>query len=162
MRFLPFEKITYETKLTEEELISRLTDYIDTKDFFEIRLISNEERLQSYEGEINKQKFRIRRITDSIRNIPPFIIGDIESNFDKTIIKVKIRLPIGYMIWLSMWFTLLAIFFFFYTLNNPFDFFTIILVGFISFAYIRIISGFNAESSWAKTDFEALFEAEKI
>src|SRR6218665_1573325 len=119
MKFLPYEDVTYETKLTTEEIMSRLTDYIDTKNFLEIRLISYEQSDKSYEGEINKRKFRMRRLSDSVRNTPPFIIGDIENNLDKTIIRVKIRPSIGYLIWMSIWFTLVTVFFFFYTLNNP-------------------------------------------
>ena len=92
MKYLPFEKITLETKLTEEEVINRLSDFIEPDDFFRFRMFSFNEPEKLYEGKINGKEFRMNRIVGGRRNVVPVVLGEIENDLDKTIINLTIRL----------------------------------------------------------------------
>ncbi|GAB3516228.1 hypothetical protein [Emticicia fontis] len=161
MKFLPFETITLQTKLTQEEIMSRLTDFIEPEDIFGFRLISYEKRERPYEGTIDKLRFKIRRITNIRTNIP-MVIGEVENDLDKRRISLKMRLPILQMIALGIWSILIGIQLFKNLSINSFDFITLFLITLLIFSYIFTLYKFNSESLKAKIDLQQLWKAEEV
>ncbi|RYU96610.1 hypothetical protein [Emticicia agri] len=94
MKLLPFETIILETKLNEEEIINRLTDFIESEKIFRLRTLLSKEPELPYEGKIEEQKFKIQRITGDRLHIFPVITGNLENVSENTLVKLRIRLSI--------------------------------------------------------------------
>lgn len=165
MKFLPTENITYKTRLKEDEIIRRLSDFIEPEKTFRFEIFSSGSK-KSYEGQINGQTFNIKRIIGYRNSFLPRINGVIERDFDGLTIKVKMRLHIFVIVFLCIWcggVGLGCIAFLAQALNsseiNPA---TLIPFGMLIFAYLLTMSGFKFESNKSKRDLQTIFEAEII
>lgn len=92
MKYLPYENITYRTKLPGYEVIKRLSENIGPREFFSLRF--NQDR-KPYEGNIEHNGFNISRVTIFRRNsFNPTIKGKLHEDESGTTIEVKMRLNI--------------------------------------------------------------------
>lgn len=149
MKLIPFETVTYETKLTEKEVIDRLSGFIEPDDFFRFIVFSFEKPEKTYEGKINGNEFRMKRIASGGRKVIPIVIGEIENDFDKTIINISIRLTTLNQIILCLIYALAVL-----HSANLFFFFLI--------AYFFDIYDFNSESLRVKLDLVKLLDAKEV
>jgi hypothetical protein len=160
MKFLPTEyNITYKTRLKEEEIIRRLSDYVEPENTFRWyfsyrRMIFTSDSTKSYVGQINGQTFYIKRINASkYSRQDPFawlrISGIIEKDFDELKIKVKMRLP---LVSVPVFGGIMLMIFFL-----CFSRFVWIIFG-----YTLIMVSFNYEINKSKKDLQTIFEADII
>jgi hypothetical protein len=164
-KYLPVENITFKTKLTEKEIITRLSDIIQPKKAFRFSMFSSGSS-KSYEGEVNGQTFEIKKIIGYRNSFLPRIHGIIERDFDGLRIKVKMRLHILVIVFLCYWCGGVAIaciaFLFQSFSNSKFNPAAFIPLGMLLFVYVLVMAGFKSESRKSKQYFQSLFEAELI
>lgn len=165
MKFLPTENITYKTRLKEDEIIKRLSDFIEPEKTFWFGMF-NRSSTKSYEGQIKGQRFNIKRIIKYRNSFLPRINGVIERDFDGLTIKVKMRLHIFVIVFLCIWcggVGLGCIALLKQALNNSdINLATLIPFGMLMFAYLLTMGGFKFESNKSKRDLQTIFEAEII
>lgn len=163
MKYLPFENITYKTKLSSSEIIKRLNEVTEPRKLFRISDIFRSNNHKPYEGLIEANYFTISRIIRYRNSFLPKISGRIESEFTGTVITVKMRLNTFVLIFMSIWFTgvglacfaVLAM-----ALNgDSFSAFALIPFGMLLFGYAISTGGFKHESLKSKYYFAKLFEA---
>jgi hypothetical protein len=165
MKYLPFDSITYRTKLKEEEVKKRLADNIALVNFLGFR-ISDADYAKPYKGTIEGNSFTIRRRIQYRNSFVPRIHGVIESDFVETVIRVKMRLSIYVMIFMTFWCSVVAIAALGVSIvgfaKHSFDPVAFIPWGMLLAAYLMTILGFNREKKIAKADWQRIFEAEIV
>lgn len=166
MNFLPYENITYLSKLNIDQISERLNNVVEpvSSNFYSktFKRISNFE----YTGTVQFDSFKIVRIIQYRNSFLPLIKGVIESDFQGSIVKVKMRMHPFVLVFCIIWFGLLSIGIFFMTLvlltSAKFEPATLIPYGMFLFGYILVTAGFKYESKKSKFFFAELFEAEII
>ena len=165
MKFLPFESIIYKTSLKEDEIISRLSEIVETEKFLGFGLF-RAESTKSYEGYISGHYFKIHKIIMYRNSFLPQIKGIIERTEDGILIKVKMRMYLFVIIFVSLWCSLVG------TIcvgvlrellfNFEFSAVSIVPLIMFSFAYGLTMGGFKYESIKSKRELQKIFEAEII
>ena len=165
MKFLPTENIIYKTRLKEDEIINRLSGFIEPKKTFRFGIFSSGSA-KSYEGQINGKKFKIKRIIGYRNSFLPRIDGIIEREFDGLTIKVKMRLHIFVIVFLCIWcggVGLACIAFLTQVFNHSgFNPVALIPFGMLIFVYALTMGGFKFESRKSKKDLQNIFEADIV
>jgi len=162
VKFLPIENIVYKTKLKEDEIIERLSDFIEPRKTFRFRIFGSDS-MKSYEGQITGQTFDIKRIIGYRNSFLPRINGTIKRDYDGTAIEVKMRLHIFVIIFLCVWCGFACMVFLTQVLSSPqFNSVTLTTMGALIFVYAMTMGGFKFESNRSKKDLQTLFEAEII
>jgi hypothetical protein len=163
MIFLPYDNITYKTKLEKSEIIKRLSEITNQHKL--IGLAWNADfAIRHYKGKITKSGFEILRITSYGNSAKPIINGIIESKTDGTTIKIKIQLQLYAKIILLLLCCILGISCIYIltqitkesTFNNTEKFPFILLLGIYAF----ILTFFKFESWSVQEELQALFKAE--
>ena len=160
MRFVPYEKITYKTKLGYNQIIKRIQDTIEPKKF--IRLIKGNQK-KAYEGKVQGNNFTINRIITFTNVFSPVIYGTITKEKDETRIDIKLKLQpvvIAVMIaWLGVVGYIFVSSLINYMMNDVLNknFSTSLLV--LAVGYIMMTGAFKSESGKEKSKLEELFEA---
>ncbi len=164
-KFLPFEKITYKTDLTESAISIRLDEMIEEEKMFTWKIFSIG-TTKTYAGQRIGRNFIMRRIILGRNSFLPRIYGTIQPMYGEgyTLIHIKMRLhplPLVFMIvWLSivgfaaLAFTATSI------INLEFNPGVLIPYGMFLFGYLITIVGFKFESSRSKRELKEIFEAE--
>lgn len=163
MKYLPFENITYRTKLDLEEIQKRINEVIEPKKTFRVTGFFGSSNHNPYKGSVNENSFSIIRIIGHRNSFLPRINGVIEKDFNGSKIKVKMRLHIFVIVFMFIWFGgigfgCLAV------INTPsnsedFEPTTLIPFGMLIFGYTLMIGGFKYESIKSKKYLAQLFEA---
>lgn len=161
MNFLPFENITYHSKLDETKIIRKLKDNVQLSTSTGY---GHRERSKRYEGEIGKNSFNIKRIIWYRNSFLPQISGTIISEKEGTRIKVKMRLHLFVLIFICVFCSILVIALlvglYASFLFNHLGRMTLFPLGMLAFAYLMTIFGFNFESRKSKKDLKEILEAE--
>jgi len=163
MKYLPFENITYKTKLDSEEIVNKLIEVTEPKKTFRTKGIFGNGNHKPYEGSINGTSFTINRIIGYRNSFLPRINGIIERDSNGTKIKVKMRLHIFVIVFICIWFggvgiggiAVLASLF----TNESFEPMALIPFGMLLFGYALVTGGFKVESIKSKKYLAQLFEA---
>lgn len=159
MNFLPFENITYKSRLNENDIIDRLIEVTEPEKTFRFGKKGNG-KTKYYEGQINGRTFAIRRIIDYRNSFLPKISGVIFHDNNETTIKVKMRLNVYVIIFLCFWCVFLSSFFIIDLINQAqFDSSTLSSIGMIFFAYLLTTMGFKLESNKSIDDLQEIFKA---
>jgi hypothetical protein len=166
MRFLPFEKITYSTKLKEEEILKRLKDLVDPAksgfSFFNFYYPNS----KPYAGKINGNQFKIKRRIFYRNSFLPVITGNIEQDILGTTVHIKMRLTIYTTIFLCFWCAILVPvsvgFLVISFTSNSFDQMQLIPWGMLLFAYVMTMVFFKIESRRSIKDLKKAFDIEVI
>lgn len=109
MLLLPINTITYRTKLSGDEVISRLTASIETDK--KVRSIFASPAItKPYEGQINGNQFTIRRIIRYRNSFLPEISGIIQQGIGETLVRVTMRLHIYTIIFIGLWCSMVGFF----------------------------------------------------
>ncbi|MGD1839763.1 MAG: hypothetical protein ACFB0B_02545 [Thermonemataceae bacterium] len=172
MKYLPFENITYKTKLDSEEVLSKLSEVIEPKKTFRMVGAFGSGNHKPYEGSINGTSFNINRIIGYRNSFLPRINGIIEKDINGIIekdingtkIKVKMRLHVVVIIFIGIWFGGIGIgcLAFLSTMFNSEGFKPIVLIpfGMLILSYALVTGGFKYESIKSKKYLTQLFEAD--
>jgi hypothetical protein len=146
MNFPPKENIVFKTKLTSDTVAQRL-----------FKICSGPHR--TYNGQVNKSAFDIKRVITGQNSFLPKITGKIKSEYEDTIIEVNMRINTGVTVflWIYLIGTGLLGLFFLPIFPNPISFIPFVL---FSFCFIMTVTLFKRESKKSKNDLQTLFEAE--
>lgn len=161
MKYLPFENITYRTRLSPREVIRRLSRELDSPDFKMSDIFADR---KPYMGKIESDTFRMNPDTDVKSTTIVQITGKLDEDNDETIIDVKIRLTIAMKVLAVVWFLpftamLIA------ALINPAipetsGFPIPRILGFLISFYLLMMIGFNRQNTKSKKHLAQLFKAE--
>lgn len=148
MNFPPKENIVFTTKLTSDTVAKRL-----------FKICSGPHR--TYDGQVNKSAFDIKRIITGQNSFLPKITGKIKSEHEDTIIEVDMRINTGVTVFLWIWLigTGLLGLFFLPVFSNPIALFPLALFIYGVFLTIYL---FKKETNKSKKDLQTLFEAEVL
>lgn len=164
MKYLPFENITYQTKLDSEEILSRINEIIEPKKTLRMTGIFGSSDHKPYEGSINGSSFNINRIIGYRNSFLPRIKGNIEKDFGKTKVNVKMRLHPFVLVFMIVWCGGVGLgFLAFLTATigkGTFEPAILIPLGMLLFGYGLTTGGFKYESIKSKKYLAELFEAE--
>ena len=149
MNIFPFQKIVLNSKLNENELTSRLNEYVKPSQF---KLYWLRDSPKPYVGNITEKGFGIRRIFKGRNSFIPFVIGKIEKKEIGSKIVVIMRLH--YIVMLPLLFFTCFVFFYAVIKENNF-----VLVFFILIFYLVLMYFFNIETNRTKKDLQTFLEA---
>lgn len=159
MKYLPFENLIYTTILSEQEIITRLSDHVEIKKFRIIRTHS----MKEYEGHVNNNTFQISRILKYRNSFQPEIEGKFQRNNNTTQIEVKMRLNLFVSLFMIFWCSMAFLFFIIQIYSDSeWSFENFIPLFMLLFVYLMALLGFKAESRRSKEDFRKIFEAKDI
>jgi len=163
MKYLPFENITFETKLKREEVQKRIKEVTVSQMFGMVSTFESSSH-KHYVGTIRENSFSLIRIIRHKNSHFPRIYGVIEQGLDQTKIKVKIKFHIMITIFMFMVFVpvgincLIALPKIFNSQN--FDPTNLLPFAFFIIGYAFFLGIFNYESIKTKEYFTELLEAE--
>jgi len=164
MRFLPFENITYETRLSSEEVLKRIHEIIEPKKTFRMTGIFGSNNHKPYQGSLNGNSFNITRIIGYSNSFLPRITGLVEKDFGLTKIHVKMRLHLFVLVFMSIWCVGLGfgclVFLAASLGKGTFEPTAFIPLGMLLFGLVMVTGSFKYESIKSKKYFAQLFEAE--
>jgi hypothetical protein len=165
MFLLPFEDITYKTRLKEDEVIKRLSDFIEppkTNRFGTLGVGS----VRPYEGKIDGEEFTIRRIVEHRNSFLPKINGTIEKDYVGTIVRVKMRIDRFVVVFMVVWLGGVGVALTSFVTdaidNAEFNPSVFVLSGMFLFGCVLALGGFKSESIKSKKQLKELFEAEIV
>jgi hypothetical protein len=173
MNILPYENITYKTHLSKEEILNRLNQETEPKQWIRMTGIFSSGNHKAYEGVVNQNSFKISRIIGYRNSFLPRIEGEIEEkvegNSKITLIHIKMRLHTFVLVFLCVWlsFMFLATTFlipiFKQEISNPSISNLASIIPFLMIPFISLITilAFHYEGNKSKIFFENLFEAER-
>lgn len=158
MKYLPFERIIFNTNLSEQEVMTRLSDFVEPKKFFSWK------HTKDYEGSVDTNSFDISRVIKYRNSFLPQISGSIQKNNYGTQIQVTMKLHIFTFFFLIVWCLMASSFFMMILIKEIEDqkitgFFLIPLIMLL-FMYGLTMAGFKIESKKSKEYLRKAFEAE--
>jgi hypothetical protein len=161
MMFLPYENITYKTKLKNNEIINKIQNLIEPKKIIRLFWKGNE---KPYEGEIYENKFKMKPIYNYriAFMFLPVIFGTIINDFNINKINVKMKLnilAIIIMILIVSICTFGIIIGLFGSINDKIFILYLSIITFI-ICYCIIIISFKIESKKTRKLFEEIFISE--
>lgn len=88
MNFLPFEKVSFDTKLTQGEVMDKMCSVTEKRKIFRFGRLGD----KPYEGEVGKNTFHVTRILDYRNGFKPEIEGRIISGAKHTRVNLMFRM----------------------------------------------------------------------
>jgi hypothetical protein len=150
MTFLPFEKFVIESALSKKEAIIELMKNIEAEKT--IRLW-NKSGTKEFEGHLRGNEFKIQRIINYRNSFLPIIKGKVETIGDKARLIIDMRLQIFVIIFMSIWFGSVGLFFLVSLFNDADDFSIDSILfpgGMLLFGYLLTMGGYLFEANRAK------------
>lgn len=171
MKYLPFEKITYKTKLSEEEVFRRLSENIELgknvdNSFLSYFKHSYDVNNNYYEGDIDNNSFKVKRIIRYRNSSLPIIIGVLSKDYNSTTIFVIMRIHYLVMLFIIFWCS--GILFGLFSMSryliekSEFTFAIFAFPVMLLFAYLITLLPFKYESRKSIKDLKTMFDAEII
>ncbi len=106
-KYLAFERHKIETKFDPEEVIKRIDNNIEPKQYFRSKSWSwinlGIESIKEFEGKAKDNRFRINRIINYRNSFQPIITGTISKDKNLTEINIEMQLNDFIMIFMSLW-----------------------------------------------------------
>lgn len=161
MKYLPFERIIYRTNLSEQEVLTRLSGFVEPKKYGLGR-----NPIKDYEGSVNENSFEISRVIRNRNSFLPQINGAVQKNNNGTQIDVAMKLHAFVLLFLIVWCSFALFFFIGITVRDignkeiSVEFFMPLLM--LLFVYALTMVGFKMESKKSKEYLRKSFEAEII
>lgn len=161
MKFLPYEKLSYNSPLKKEDAIKRLSAKIDPNPPFLNWKFGKLE--QPFKGTINGDKFMISKIQSNNMKPGPCFFGEILENEEGSTIHVIIK-PFSIQIAFSILFFCLFLFVGLSSIAaNGFTWTMVLfLMGFILVSYTVAIVVFKFKASFMKDDLKEILEVKGI
>ncbi len=169
-KYLPFENYVITSKLSVEEVKTRLASNIEPKKSLRLSVF-NRGSNKPYEGEILGDTFTICRIINYRNSFLPVITGHISTFTDKTQINVKMRPVTFVLLFISLWLgivglvclgiILAGLIQLKQILQNGFSPMILIPFGMFLFGCLLTTLAFKAESKKSKEFLEQIFEGQE-
>ncbi|MDQ0780752.1 hypothetical protein [Chryseobacterium sp. W4I1] len=158
MKYLPYERIVYRTNLSEEEIMTKLSGFVEPKKFR-----FGKTSVKEYEGFINNNSFEINRIINNRNSFLPQIKGIIQKNNYGTQIEVTMRLQVFVFLFLIMWCGFVLFFLIGICIaQEKISLLFFAPMAMLLFVYTLTMFGFKIESKKSKEFLRKSFEAEII
>lgn len=158
MKYLPFERITYKTNLSEQEVLTRLSGFVEPKKFGLGR-----NPIKEYEGSVNSNSFEIQRVIKNRNSFLPQISGTIQKNNGETQIKIIMKLHWVVFVFLIFWCGFVVLFLIGILVMEDLKSLEFFLPMFmLLFVYALTMYGFKSESKKSREYLKKSFEAEII
>jgi len=168
MDYLPFENFEIHTTLTSDEVFYRLRAAVETKKpwwqpLFAVR--------KSYYGEVNRNSFRLVRVTSWNRNFTPQVLGTIQWDNLGSSIQITMRLNSGSLLFWAFWLGCVGCMFFGGLANQILEMIQtgiwkieslggiLPLILMFAFGYLLVMVSFKIETSRVKEFLVKLTEA---
>lgn len=149
---LPFENIIYTTYLSENEVYNKINEIVNIQ--------------KNYTGKWANGRFKIKRNINYRNSFLPQIQGELGNEWDKTRIKVKMKLHPFVLTFIIFWLSgvLMACIVTTYMMTTTKGFDAFFLIPYIMFVIgcVLTIGAFKVESSKSRKDLQQLFEAEIV
>jgi len=161
MKYLPYERIIYKTNLSEQEVLTRLSGFVEPKKYGLGR-----NPMMDYEGSINNNRFEISKVIQYRNSFLPQINGRIQNDNDGTQIQVTLSLHAFVSFFLIVWCSFALLFFIGISIRDirekeiSVEFFLPLFM--LLFVYVLTMVGFKSESKQSKEYLRRSFEAEII
>ncbi|MGR3854106.1 hypothetical protein [Chryseobacterium indologenes] len=161
MKYLPFERITYKTNLSEKEVLTRLSGFVEPKKFG-----LGKNYIKEYEGSISNNSFEISRVIQYRNSFLPQINGKIQNGNNGTQIQVTMSLNAFVFFFLIVWCSFALIFFIGVSIKaireKEIAVELFLPLGMLLFVYALTMVGFKSESKQAKEYLRRSFDAEIV
>ena len=161
MALIPYESLSYTTKLEYDEIVKRMQSIMEPKK--SIRIIKGNSKMD-YEGKFQENTFEIKRIVTFTNVFSPVIYGTTKKENDGTKIDIKLKLRAVVIVVMFVWLGVVG-YVFFSSLVNFFihdvsskNLSTSLLV--LAVGYIVMVGSFKSESTKDKNKLKELLEAE--
>lgn len=161
MKYLPYEDITYKTNLSEQEVLTRLSGFVEPKKFGLGR-----NYIKEYEGSIDNNSFEISRVIQYRNSFLPQINGRIQNGNDGVKIQLTMSLHAFVSFFLIVWCSFALIFFIGVSIKaireKEISVELFLPLCMLLFVYALTMVGFKSESKKSKEYLRRSFEAEII
>ncbi|WP_330745640.1 hypothetical protein [Chryseobacterium sp. CP-77] len=161
MKYLPFERITYKTNLSEKEVLTRLSGFVEPKKFG-----LGKNYIKDYEGSVDNNSFEISRVIQYRNSFLPQINGKIQNGNNGTQIQVTMSLNAFVFFFLIVWCSFALIFFIGVSIKaireKEIAVELFLPLGMLLFVYALTMVGFKSESKQAKEYLRRSFDAEIV
>jgi len=157
MKYLPFENITYTTALSPEQVMEKITQFVEPEKRFRL---SRGNSTKPYEGKVSTNAFKVTRKINYRNSFLPRISGTVEEVANETKVTLKMRLHPFVLVFISLWmsFVFLAVIVTFPILISEPELPLLIPLGMLTFGYLLTTGGFKYESRKSKAFFKELLE----
>lgn len=157
MNLLPFEKYVFEPKMTVDKAMQQLDLMTEPKQFGLFR----QPKYCRYRGTITQSSFKISRSISYRNSFLPVVEGTIRSDFDGSIISMKMRLNYFVLVFVIFWSSGVTLVFLAMLMSaiakGKFQPAIFVPLGMLLFLSALVIGGFKYESRLVRKDFEELF-----
>lgn len=102
-KFLPFENITYSTKLETEEILKRINDNVELEKRFSFSMFFGSTSDKPYEGSITGKTFNLIRTIKYRNSCLPRAKGKIEQDVDRSKVNAKMNLHPVVLVLMLIW-----------------------------------------------------------
>ncbi|QBA21182.1 hypothetical protein EU348_08270 [Chryseobacterium indologenes] len=161
MKYLPFERIIYRTSLSEQEVLTRLSGFVEPKKFG-----LGKNYIKEYEGSVDNNSFEISRVIQYRNSFLPQINGKIQNGNNETQIQVTMSLNAFVFFFLIVWCSFALIFFIGVSIKaireKEIAVELFLPLGMLLFVYALTMVGFKSESKQAKEYLRRSFDAEIV
>lgn len=160
---IPYYSCEYISKLSKEEILSKLSHRTEPEKFFRRRgLLASSKETKTFEGVVGIDDFKISKLSKQKKNYAPVISGRISSSNQYTKVTISMRLSYYVLIFIPIWLFVIGNFFLndydsFNDFTNSFQG-TWIPVGFIVLTYIILTGSFHYHVANVKKTLEQIIE----
>lgn len=159
--FLPFEKLTYRTKLSREEALAKLADNIGPEKPFGFGATKTASD-KPYVGQCYGNSFDVKRAIGYRNSFLPIIKGEVGSDISGTKVHVTMRPSVLVLVFMAFWMTgvgVACVFTIFSTNKQDLSVFSFIPFVMLLFGIGMLYGGFKIEANIAKKDLARILEA---
>ncbi|WP_338762677.1 hypothetical protein WAF17_18075 [Bernardetia sp. ABR2-2B] len=105
MKYLPYEKVSYTTHLSQEQIAKRLNQITEPKKIFRWKGIFASSNHATFEGRVDINSFKINRIMHHKMGFLPLIEGNLQNEElgNKTKIHITMRISNFVLAYLLIW-----------------------------------------------------------
>ncbi len=164
MRMLPFENYCIKTNLGEQDVLEKISNYIDPKNF--TGNLGNNASDKPYRGKLEQNNFILQRNINYRNSFQPIISGSVVQGFSGTEIKIRMRMEYTVLVFLFVWLCIAlgsaVILTFIAIRKNEFEQMILIPWGLFIFGYVLCMFGFKLEAEKSKRFLESIFEPARI
>ena len=101
---IPYHKCTYVSKLSKEEILSKIARKTEPEKFFRLTgWLASNNNPKAYEGEVGSDAFKISKIGKRKNSNSPVILGEVSSSIQNTKVKLQFRLSYFVLIITPIW-----------------------------------------------------------
>ncbi|CAM3386775.1 hypothetical protein FLLO111716_07605 [Flavobacterium longum] len=159
--FLPFEKLTYSTKLSREEALAKLAENIAPEKPFGFGTPKTAYD-KPYVGQCNGNAFNVKRAIGYRNSFLPMIKGEVVSDISGTKVQVTMRPNVLVLVFMAFWMTgvgAACVFTVFSANKQDLSVFSFIPFVMLFFGIGMLYGGFKIEANIAKKDLARILEA---